>query len=173
MKMIKLLALSLALLLPLAGTACKKSVPAAEEASTKAETIFKPASEAGVTEYGWLSANSILQDENLLEWFEKSLSRTSVTNAVYYAQDETTGIWYCWVYTEGYNYGDTVTLEVDDTKDTHVRMNATVNNPNADATGAFCFALPSETEPSFSITVNGDLDSLIVTLGKSPVIPMK
>ena len=170
MKMIKLLSLFLALLLLLACTACQKSSPA-DEATNEAEKSFKPAADVGVTDYGWISVNSILQDENLLEWFEKSLSRASVTNAVYYAQDKTTGTWYCWVYTEGYNYGDTVTLEVNDTNGTHVRMNATVNNPDADATGAFCFAIPSEAEPTFAITVNGMLESLIVTLGSKAAIP--
>ena len=171
MKTIKLLSLSLALFLLLAGTACQKSAPAAEATTNEDEKSFKPAAEVGVTEYGWMSANSILRDENLLEWFEKSLSRSSVTNAVYYAQDKTTGIWYCWVYTEGYNYGDTVTISVDDTNGTHIRMNATVSNPDADATGAFCFAIPSETEPTFAITVNGMLESLIITLATAPVIP--
>ena len=172
MKLIKLLSISLALLLLLAGTACQKSAPA-EEAANEAEQSFKPAAEVGVTEYGWVSANSILKNENVLEWFEKSLSRASVTNAVYYAQDKTTGIWYCWVYTEGYNYGDTVTLSVDDTNGTHVRINATVQNPDADATGAFCFAIPSETEPTFAILVNESLESLIITLGDAPIKPLK
>ena len=170
--LLKLFALTLSLLLLLGCSACKKSAPDTE-GTKEPEKTFKPAAEAGITDYGWIPASAFLGKTELPEWFEKSLARSSVNYAVLYAKDEATNIWYCWLYAEGYNAGDTVTLEVDDTNGTHVRMNATVNNPDADATGAFCFAIPSETEPTFSITVNGELESLIITLGKAPITPMK
>ena len=169
--LIKILSLGIAILMLLSFSACQKKAAPPEEESAKES--YKPASEFGVTEYGWISVSSMLGNEDLLDWFEKSLSRSSVTYAVLYAKDAKTNVWYCWFYAEGYNYGDTVTLSVDDTNGTHVHIDVAVTDPDADATGTFCFAVPGESEPTFSVTADGVPEGLIVTLGDAPILPLK
>ena len=168
--LVKTLSLVISLVLLLSATACKKKETAAPEESTAAS--YKPASEAGITDYGWIPESAFPNHDGLEDWYEKSKERTSLVYAVYYAKDAETSIWYCWLWAEGYVATDTVTLSVDDTAGTCVHVDITVQNEEALSMGAYCFAIPSEVEPSFALTVNGSTEGMIVSLGSVPAIPL-
>ena len=163
------LALSLLMLLSLG--ACKKT-PQESEPTTTVQESYKPASEFGITEYGLIPESALPNHGELKEWFETSQARSSLDYAVFYAKEETSNIWYCWMYAASFTYADTATLSVDDTNGTRVQIALTLQNEDAITPGAICFALPSSTEPTFSLTVGGDPDGLIVTLSDSPAIPL-
>lgn len=167
---VKLLALVLSLILSLSLAACRKNAQIkTEEASAE---NYKPAAEAGVTDYGWIPASAFPKHEELDNWYEASKERSSLIYAIYYAKDEATNIWYCWLWAEGYTATDTLALSVDSTNGTDVRIDLTVQNEDLLSAGAHCFAIPGDSEPNFSIFVNEVPEGIIVTLGKSPAIPL-
>lgn len=168
----KICSLSLALLMLLSFSACQKKAEGTQEEEASKES-YKPASEFGVTDYGWISEASFPNHEELENWYEKSKERTSLVYAVFYAKDESQNIWYCWLWAEGYTPAtDSMSLSVDNANGTCLHMDITLENEEADSTGAYCFAIPSDTEPTFVLSVNGITEGMIVTLGSKAAIPL-
>ena len=169
--LIKILSLALSLLMLLSLASCQKKNDENTE-ETAAKESYKPASEFGVTDYGLISENAFPNHEELEDWYEKSKERTSLVYAVFYAKDEATNIWYCWLWAEGFTDTDTVSLSVDDTDGACVHMDITIQNEEAASTGAYCFAIPGASEPTFVLNVNELSEGLIVTLGSKAAIPL-
>ena len=164
-------ALLLALLTLFSFAACAKKSGASEQTTAASEQL-KSADEYGVTVYGLIHESAFPNHRDLETWYKNSEERTSLVYAVFYAQDQNSNLWYCWMYVEGYTYVDTAEIKVDDTNGTLVQINISLQNEDATTPGAICFALPSDAEPSFALSVNGVPEGLIVTLTDTPAIPL-
>ncbi len=170
-KYLRLGALILSFLMLFSLAACSKKKDQAEETADPTEG-FKSADEFGITMYGLIHESAFPRHDELEDWFEASQARDSLAYAVFYAREEASGLWYCWIYAAGYTFADAAELLVNDKNGTLVQINITLANSEATTPGAFCFSLPSEVEPSFSMTVNGETEGLIVTLSNTPAIPL-
>ena len=170
---LKFISALLSALLLLSCSACQSKDEKNEkgESSTAAteNANLQSADEYGVTTIGYISEKNFPENEELKTWFAQAQERSNLVWAILYGKDEESGLWYCWLYSDGCDLSDTLRIQIDSTDGTEVCLNAT-SSPNKSA-GAFCFALPSQTEPSFSLLINGEKEGLVVTHTSDPAIP--
>lgn len=167
---LKCISLLLSLLLLFSLAACKKQ-DEKEDTQTAApqNQSLQSADEYGVTTFGYIAEEDFPACEELDGWYAQAKERSNLVWAILYGKDEESGLWYCWLYSDGCDLSDSLTIGIDSSDGVEACLSAN-SNQNKRA-GAFCFALPAQTEPSFSLLIDGEKEGLVVTHTSNPAIP--
>lgn len=131
------------------------------------------AAEAGISVSRWIPRSEMPENAALTRWYDASAAREENRNAVYYAYDVSDELWHVWIYIGAWRPNDTLTVTAREDGSTYTvflsRTATGETEENAQGVLYLTVPAPSNKEPLFRLTANGNAEGLVVTRAKAAV----